>query len=166
MPAPIIGVTGGMTLMRGSAALFSFSGFLQRDLNKATLKVAAAILRDAKKFAPVRTGALRRSGRIEEHGSEVWVVFGGKGTSVDYAPFVEFGRAPGRAPPLQEMETWAARAIGDAGNAFALAQAIARRGVAPKPFLRPAVNKNRKAIIKIYGKHFNKSWAKAVRRSH
>lgn len=146
--------------------LFALSKDIKKDQRVATFKVAAMILEDAKRFAPHRTGALKRSGRVEVHKGSVSIAFGGRGTGVDYAPFVEFGRAPGRAPPLQEMETWAARATGSASNAFALAQAIARRGVAPKPFLRPAVNKNRSAIIKIYGKHFKGSWAKAVRRSH
>ncbi len=150
---------------RFSRTLFALSNDIKKDHRVATWKVASMILADAKRFAPHRTGALKRSGRIEMYNGMVSIAFGGRGTGVDYAPFVEFGRAPGRAPPLMEMETWAARATGDAGNAWALAQAIARRGVQPKPFLRPAVQKNRKAIIKIYGKHFNKSWTKAVHRS-
>lgn len=58
--------------------------------------IAGRILTTAKKNAPVRTGALRRSGRIERRGSKTEPVrivsFGGQATAVQYAAAVEFGR--------------------------------------------------------------------------
>ena len=157
---------GGPGARKVAGALFSLSRDIKKDQHVATLKVASMILKDAKHFAPVRTGALRRSGRIEVNKEKVvTVAFGGKGTGVDYAPFVEFGRAPGKMPPVSEIQTWAARATGDANNAFTIARSIAISGVPAKPFLRPAVYKNRKHIRAIYGKHFKGSWTKAVRRS-
>ena len=61
-------------------------------------KVAARILVDAARRVPVRTGALRASGRIEKVSVNVrMVAFGGKGTGVEYATYVEYGRFS-RAP--------------------------------------------------------------------
>lgn len=56
--------------------------------------LASRILTQAKKNAPVRTGALRASGRIEltANPRQRIVSFGGQGTKVDYARYVEFGR--------------------------------------------------------------------------
>lgn len=58
--------------------------------------VAGRILAEAKKRAPVKTGALRRSGRIENadtsQGPVRIISFGGQGTGVQYAAAVEFGR--------------------------------------------------------------------------
>ena len=77
--------------------------------------VAAKILMEAKSRAPVRTGALRASGRIEpasQPGSTyaVAVAFGGQGTNVNYAAVIEYGR-------------------------------VAHAPMPPRPFLRPAVAK-------------------------
>ena len=66
--------------------------------------VAAFILRDAKINAPVISGRLRGSGRLDaEAGSgndmgTIYVKFGGPGTLVDYAVYVELGTwfFPGR----------------------------------------------------------------------
>lgn len=55
-------------------------------------KVAFRILTSAKKMAPVRTGALRASGRVRKVNQFRRIVqFGGAGTGVDYAQAVEFG---------------------------------------------------------------------------
>jgi len=69
----------------------------EKAMAKKNLDLAARILKQAKENAPVDTGALRRSGRIETKGpttslfSQIWVVFGGQGTGVDYSVFVELG---------------------------------------------------------------------------
>lgn len=158
MAIPLLAFGGGGVLVRAGMALFAFSGDLPGDRKNAVKKVATLILRSAKEYAPHRTGALRRSGRIEIDGDEVSVVFGGKGTGVDYAPFVEYGRAPGRMPPPGEMFTWAARATGSAANAFVIARAIAARGVRPTPYLRPAMMKHRNLLPALTKVEFSRSW--------
>lgn len=56
-------------------------------------RIAAKVLTKAKRNAPVITGALRASGRIEvPNPTQRIIAFGGKGTKVDYARYVEFGR--------------------------------------------------------------------------
>lgn len=69
-----------------------------RNLKSAVQKIAFDILRDAKQRTPVRTGALRSSGRviiIDSKNAEI--EFGGGGTGVNYAAAVEYG-AGGRSP--------------------------------------------------------------------
>ena len=69
----------------------------EKNCAKKNLNLAANILRKAKENAPVQSGALKRSGRIETKGattslySQIWVVFGGQGTGVDYATYTELG---------------------------------------------------------------------------
>jgi len=59
--------------------------------------LAHQILNKAKRRAPVRTGALRASGRVEKKGKTLRIIsFGGPGTGVNYAALVEYG---GRYPP-------------------------------------------------------------------
>ena len=54
--------------------------------------IAFKILNDAKRGAPVDTGALRASGRVKRTNQYQRIVeFGGRGSGVDYAAAVEFG---------------------------------------------------------------------------
>jgi len=69
----------------------------QKGCSQATKDLAAKILFLAKENAPVQTGALRRSGRLEVIpgvGSSfvnILISFGGQGTGVDYATHTEIG---------------------------------------------------------------------------
>jgi hypothetical protein len=57
-------------------------------------KIAGQVLAQAKKNAPVVTGALRASGRMQPGGPTSYLVmFGGAGTGVNYAAAVEYGSA-------------------------------------------------------------------------
>lgn len=157
MPKPI--ATFKQQYSAAGKQLHAFARDQEKDQLRALMQVASWILRDAKRFAPVRTAALRRSGRLEKRGKmEIAVAFGGKGTGVDYAPFVEFGRSPGRQPPAGEIESWANAMTGDAGNAFSIARGIARSGVKPQPYLRPAMIKNKQQLIKVATANLTKSW--------
>ncbi len=70
----------------------------KKGLQKAVQRVAFSILRDAKKLTPVRTGALRASGRVMELGPlKQEITFGGAGSGVNYAAAVEYGT--GRTAP-------------------------------------------------------------------
>jgi len=63
--------------------------------------LAQRILRYAVKTAPVLTGALRASGRVKRPNQYQRIIqFGGSGTGVDYATFVEFGTFRQRPKPF------------------------------------------------------------------
>lgn len=73
----------------------------RKAFSKGLDRVAHLIVADAKKRAPVLTGALRASGRVRflNHHSRV-IEFGGRGTGVDYAAAVEFGTFRTRPQPF------------------------------------------------------------------
>ena len=73
---------------------------MPKALNKKLRNVAVRILADASRRAPVRTGALRASGRITPILTGYRVSFGGGGTGVNYAAAVEFGSATQTAKPF------------------------------------------------------------------
>jgi len=84
--------------LKAKAAFFFGISEIKRETTQSLKRVAELILTDAKKRAPVLTGALRASGRtrtLNQH--RVAIEFGGRGTGVDYAQAVEFGTF--RTPP-------------------------------------------------------------------
>lgn len=110
----------------------------ESKLESLVLNAALRVERDARKKAPKRTGALRRSieSRVENDGSTIsGVVF----TPLEYAPYVCYGsglfaETQGRQTPwaYQDEKT---------------GEWIWTKGQHPKPFLRPALNENREKII-------------------
>lgn len=87
----------------------------------------------------VATFSLLRSvtKQFEERGAaQAWLV----GSDLAYAPFVEYGRKPGKQPPVEAILKWLAiRGIqpGTRGQAFAIARAIGKRGIKGRfPFRR------------------------------
>jgi phage gpG-like protein len=71
------------------------------------------------------------------------------GTAAEYAPHVEYGTRP-HFPPIKAIREWAGRVLGDEGAAFPVARAIAKKGTKAQPFLRPALDENRKRLVKMY----------------
>jgi len=96
---------------------------LSKALAEALEEISEKIRDDAKNFAPIDTGALRKSIRIEKKGKlQVSIIAGGggvinprSGREVDYAGYVEFGTSR----------------------------------MAPQPFMQPALEKNRDEILRI-----------------
>ena len=96
---------------------------LGKALAEALEEIAGKICDDAKGFAPVDTGALRKSIRVEKKGKlQVSVVAGGGGVvnpktgrEVNYAGFVEFGTSR----------------------------------MSPQPYMKPALEKNMDLILRV-----------------
>ena len=85
------------------AIAFQNNQFKTKTTPKMIDTIAQRVLTQAKKNAPVRTGALRASGRVKrvnQHRRQVQ--FGGAGTGVDYAQAVEFGTITMRPRPFFE----------------------------------------------------------------
>jgi hypothetical protein len=68
------------------------------------------------------------------------------GPSVRYGAYVERGSRP-HWPPRAPLEGWARR---HGVSVFVVQRAIARRGTRARPFLRPAYEKNRDAIVRLF----------------
>jgi HK97 gp10 family phage protein len=93
--------------------------FSRRDVPLELDTLAQRILTTAKKGSPVLTGALRASGRVKRQNQYVRIVqFGGSGTGVDYATFVEFGTFRQKPKPFLRPAVLAHR--NDMGKRFSV----------------------------------------------
>ncbi len=86
------------------------------------------------KKGAIDEGTLLKSGNINRKFLEKEIVY-----SAPYAAFVEFGTEP-HMPPVEPLEQWAKRKLGQEGIGWAIAKKIAKEGTEPKPFLRPAID--------------------------
>lgn len=120
------------------------------EITKAMNRSVLSVERSAKQVVPVDTGTLRRSITHEVRPSPGMVV-GRVGSNVPYARYVEEGRAAGSMPPPDALARdlqggWLRRHGIPNELAFVVARAIARRGIKPRPYLKPAIKTNRMAI--------------------
>ena len=103
-------------------------------------RACALVERAAKEKAPKDTGALRRSITSEvdnSSGEMVGVVF----TPLEYAPYVEFGTGLFAEKGGRQDVPWNYQ--DDEGNWHSTS------GQRPQPFMRPALDENREAILNI-----------------
>lgn len=106
-------------------------------IHQALGKACALVERSAKMKAPKDSGDLRRSitSRVE---GDTGIVF----TTLEYAPYVEFGTGI-------FAEGGNGRKTGWAYEDEETGELIFTRGQKPQPFLRPALNENRAQIQRI-----------------
>lgn len=111
-----------------------------KDLAAAMGRACAKVEADAKKKAPKGAGDLRRSitSKVETNsGDIVGVVY----TPLEYAPYVEYGTGLFAEEGGRQDVPWSYQ--DDEGNWHST------RGMKPQPYLRPALNENKKQIIEI-----------------
>ncbi|HUV74810.1 MAG TPA: hypothetical protein VMW79_10910 [Anaerolineae bacterium] len=116
-------------------ALKEFVDDWQPIANRALTPGLAILVSAVKKGARWDTGTARArvgSEITRTAGSEIIGkvgISGSDATEVPYGPYaLEYGRLPGRMPPPDRLEEWAGR-HGMVGAGFAIARAIAARGV-------------------------------------
>ena len=112
------------------------------NMTQAMGQACAAVEASAKKKAPKDSGALRRSiaSKVEAEGGDIQgVVY----TALDYAPYVEYGTGLFAESDGRTDVPWVYQ--DDEGNWHST------KGQKPQPFLRPALNENRKTVVKILG---------------
>lgn len=112
-------------------------------LYKAMGKACALVEKDAKTKAPKDTGDLRRSieSKVENSGDEVvGIVF----TPLEYAPYVEYGTGLYAENGGRKDVPWLYK--DDEGKTHITS------GQHPQPYMRPALEENRKKIIEILKK--------------
>lgn len=121
-------------------ALDRYPRAAKKNFSRAAEYSGRMVERDAKRAAPVDQGSLRQSIDTYPKGMAATVEAG-----VKYAGAVEFGRKPGKQPPVQSIERWAGKRGLDP---FVIARHIGRFGTKPQPFMVPSVEKNKRGIIK------------------
>ena len=115
-------------------------GIDESKIYQAIGRACALVERAAKEKAPKDTGALRRSITSEvdnSSGEMVGVVF----TPLEYAPYVEFGTGLFAEKGGRQDVPWSYQ--DDEGNWHSTS------GQKPQPFMRPALDENREAILNI-----------------
>ena len=60
------------------------------------------------------------------------------GSAEVYSDVIEYGRRPGKMPPVHRLEHWARIKLGQEGLGFVIARKIARKGTKAQPYIRPA----------------------------
>jgi HK97 gp10 family phage protein len=119
--------------------LESMADGVQDALDRAVQKTALQVERSAKQKAPVDTGTLRASIQIAPDGVAAYLV----GTSVEYAPDVEFGTQPHVITPT---DAEALRFEGSGGD-IVYAQSVDHPGTPAQPFLRPAIREHESDLV-------------------
>lgn len=112
------------------------------NMTQAMGQACAAVEASAKKKAPKDSGALRRSiaSKVETEDRNIQgVVY----TPLEYAPYVEYGTGLFAESGGRTNVPWVYQ--DDEGNWHST------KGQKPQPFLRPALNENRKTVVKILG---------------
>lgn len=140
---------------RLEARLRAMPTTVARELHTAMTASLLLIEGSARQNASFDTGRL--AGSITHTISGSGLALEGKvGPSVRYGAAVEFGRRAGaRMPPVDALMGWVGRHPRPGrgsrrSQAFALARSIQRRGIRPRPFLRPAYRSNRTAISRMF----------------
>ncbi len=106
------------------------------------------VQRSARQLAPVDTGRLRASITPEVRGDPMsGNITGVVGSNVEQAAPMELGTKP-HFPPLSALQVWARR---HGVNAYAVARAIALRGLKPRRYLQGAFEQNRERVVQIIG---------------
>lgn len=62
------------------------------------------------------------------------------GADTKYSQWVEYGRKPGKRPPVAPIERWAKTKLGQSGLGFVIARKIGRKGTKAQPYFFPAVD--------------------------
>ena len=133
-------------------------------------RYAAEIANESREAAPVATGDLRNSIGVtwkeikKSRDDKVVRLIAIVASPLRYAPFVESGRKPGRAPPRAELERWirakglryspvwaqgrASKTMsGEAQYAILLQKKIRMFGVKPNPYMKPAISRSRDPFV-------------------
>lgn len=114
----------------------------RKGIQKSVIQIEA----DAKRLVPTDTHNLQRT-ITHEVTTQGTNVIGRAGTNSNYGKIVEDGRTPGRMPPPGALLGWMRRHGIDARYEFVVARSINRRK-RPRPYLKPALAKNRAAITR------------------
>lgn len=122
-------------------ALWASASRLDTAVDVATRDTAMQIEKDAKRFAPVDTGALRADLQYTRLGEAEYSV----GSTKKYAPPTEYGSAPHIITPsdAEALRFTATRSVFGIGDETLFREWVQHPGTPAQPFLRPALSINR-----------------------
>lgn len=116
--------------------------YLTRAMVVSTQKIKGAIQQNITNKGITNTGTLAGSVTVIEATDSRGIV----GVGERYGGAVEFGRKPGKMPPVAPIERWAQTKLGTPGLGFLIARKIGRKGTDPQPFVEPAFEENKEFV--------------------
>lgn len=119
------------------------SGLYRAPVSRFLRRSGYTVMGNVMDKAPRFDGALANSFQVTPASPTTFVRVQ---TDKDYAPAVEFGRKPGKRPPIDAITPWA---LAHGIPPMALAISIGRRGTKPHPFMKPGLEAS-KGDIKAY----------------
>jgi len=134
---------------RAVAAFRKGPEIMRRHVGDALERGAQEVAREARSKAPKLFSTLTNSILPMRVGKLHYRV----STDMNYARPVEEGRLPGSMPGMGLTE-WVRFRTGLQGReldrtTFVIARAIARRGIAPQPYMKPAADEKRSRVIEL-----------------
>lgn len=111
---------------------------LDEELERAANRSVALLAGEIERRAPYDSGTLAKS-IVSEVRPAVGGVTGLVTVQASHARAVEYGRKPGKMPPVDALRPWARRHGIPDEAVFAIARAIGRRGTKPQPYFEPAI---------------------------
>lgn len=126
----------------------NFKPLLRDAMVKSTTLIQNTIKENITSQGISTTGNLRRSVQKHEVSAERGVV------AVDerYGGAVEFGRKPGKMPPIDAIERWAQLKLSTSGLGFVIARKIGRKGTKANPFVKPAYESSADQVLGYFQK--------------
>ena len=129
--------------------LNAFDKFGSKFLENAADALLDNALRNIEIMNAAYKWELHGSGGVSQSGDSYFVTF-----KAPHAPYVEYGRAPGKMPPVKLIKEWVEyKNIGDPkktnNTAWAIAKKIKDKGIEEKPFLRNAIETLRNDVDRI-----------------
>lgn len=123
---------------------FAITKHLKEALRKSTEVTKQNVARNA----PVFEATLKKS--ITSKVTGLTGIVGVGSEAVKYGYVQEYGRKPGKMPPVSALEKWAAAKMGSSDMAFVLARSIAKKGTKPHPFFQPGLEESISDIEKFF----------------
>lgn len=141
-----------MSEIHKMAANYAGGPKIVKDETRAAMtRSVVAIEADAKRRVPTDTHNLQRS-ITHEVTTQGTSIIGRAGTNQPYAEAVEKGRRAGAPPPPSNaLLGWMGRKGIDPSLAFVIARSIGRKGIRPRPYLKPGYDVNRLKINRELG---------------
>lgn len=134
---------------KAQSALDRYPDRLIDAVEAALHRGAIEIARSGRRYAPKAFSTMTNSINADRVGELHYVV----APHVNYAAFVEGGRRPGKQPGTANgLMEWVRLKFGVQGKeldrtTYLVARAIARNGIKPQPYMRPAADDHRDRII-------------------
>jgi HK97 gp10 family phage protein len=111
----------------------NYRPLMTQAMVKATTKIQNTARSQITQHGTTYQGNLGRSITVREASASRGEVAVGE----RYGGAVEFGRRPGKFPPISALERWAALKLGTPGLGFVIARKIAREGTKAQPYMEP-----------------------------